>query len=433
RVRNCLTDLDKFRNRIEKVISMNHPFRQSNAAYEELRGMVGTAELDFVHIVAPPRSCSTALERALSNSPDIDMQINDPWSIYDSDRERQTYDYILKRITARRRPPSIRPFRVLVKSIADYIAPGEQWDRMTNLCAYTIFLVRQPLLSTESMMRIMAKEVPPNDGYAQRHGYTDWETLLSHVYHARDYTDLTELYEEFFPTEQPIHAAPEMQLPVLEHTPTYILRNLGYLSRDSYAQTKKYNSWTLLLRHLKKCPDSLHLCDDLLKANFACRILGWAALGQHFKRTDPRRRFVVDATMYRALPQLVLGRLLASMGLASSPAVISWGGSGKKFETDYGGTVPYYHKISTSTELHPPTEDPVSLERFPGFVRKELTCAGGAIQTYHKLLAESLKYFSRDQALTILDWRHEGISLAEFDPIFNDHYRAILKIPEQSH
>jgi hypothetical protein len=389
------------------------------ASYCDIYDLTQSGQLLLYHIVAPPRSSSTALERALSNSPDIDAQINDPWSLYDENREAQTYDFLARRIAELRARKAGTPLRILIKSIADYIAPGEQWDRMTGISAYTVFLIRQPLLSTESMMRMMVREATPDDAYAQHRGYWDWQDMVATVDRARDYRDYEELYRSLFLNEQPIHSRPEMQIPVLEFTPATVWADLGFTTADHYAAFKGYPSWRELLAQLTDNTALLAAHTDLLEANFRCRILGWTALQQHYRRMTPGSRFgVIDATVYRALPERVLVSMLTEMGLTASPEVLSWQVAGKSFETDYDGTVPYYDRVLHSTEVQPPTENPVTIDRFPGFVADAIDSADGFFTIYRNLLSDAVSRLSIEDTVALVDWRWDGRSIQDVDPMF---------------
>src|SRR5687767_5943247 len=130
------------------------------ASYEALEARVEADALRLVSIIAPPRSSSTALERLLLESPDADGQFNEPWSLLDSpERERHAYDVLLERVEALEAKTPRRPLTVVVKNIADYIPPGECFERWMALARLQLFLVRNPLLCIESLVNMVVQDV----------------------------------------------------------------------------------------------------------------------------------------------------------------------------------------------------------------------------------------------------------------------------------
>src|SRR5689334_5002192 len=250
--------------------------------YSQLIDWVKSGRLEIIFIISTPRSSSTALERALSNSPDIDIQINDPWSLYDDeDRELKTYQYILDKV----RPlvESKKKVRVLIKNVADYIPPGESWRRQLDLNKHTIFLVRNPLLALESLMQIMAKSISPEayvfpkvsmDEYAQQKGYGGWEDMQDQVIKSRNYLPLEDVYREYFPHEQQIHKSQIMRISVLGNLSENVIKDLGYSSLDDYARSKDYESWKSVLNDMENNPQKFDKIQDLLERIFLCRITG---------------------------------------------------------------------------------------------------------------------------------------------------------------
>ncbi|HSX35466.1 MAG TPA: hypothetical protein VLH84_00865 [Patescibacteria group bacterium] len=393
----------------------------SAAAYETLQKLTETGRLEIIHLVAPPRSSSTALERALSNSPDVTAQINDPWSLYDADREAQTYDYILSRVAAVL--PTEGLARVVIKDIADYIPPGSAWDAMTALVKHTIFLVREPLLAMESMMQIMAREIPEAEGeaYARSAGYDSWKVMQQAVSVERDYRPYEALYKDLFRKEQPIQQLPEMQVPVLVTTPITFIRRLGFASYDAYAVAKGFASWDALRDALlggKAAPD---VASDLLDENFRCRITGWTALWQHFSRMDDNASIdVVDATMFRALPASFLPGIFKQADLRFSTQVIDWKSSDKAFNPDYEGEVPYYDKVVQSAGIEPPTETPVPPDHFPQFIQESLVGDEGALQIYERFVHHIMSRMPQERRQALVEATVNGTPLRDIDPVFYD-------------
>lgn len=393
----------------------------SESAFDVLQQRVGTGQLQIVHLVAPPRSSSTALERALSLSPDVDAQINDPWSIYNENREAQTYAYILGRVDELPAKDS-QPVSVVIKDIADYIPPGEAWDRMTRLARHTIFLVRQPLLCLESMMRIMAREVPADEGeaYAHEFGYESWSKMQQTVNERRDYRSYDALYRELFRKDQPIHELAEMQVPVLVVSPQRLIMKLGFETHDTYAQAKGLASWNDLCQRLVAGDrEVLGSCKDLVDENFRSRITGWTALGQHIDRMgDDQSYDIVDATIFRAMPLAVLPDVFRSANLSFSAEVVDWKASDKRFEPDYDGDVPYYDKVIESIGIAPPNETSIDPDRLPEFIQETLYGEEGVLGMYERLLGRVLSRLPAERKDELRHMEFDGKPLSQIDPIF---------------
>ncbi len=401
----------------------------SETAYSQLSESIANGNLEIYHVIAPPRNSSTAVERALSNSPDIHAQINDPWCIYDTDREAQTYDYILRRFQDAQTQTRTNPIRIVIKDIADYIPPGDAWQRMTSIVRHTIFLIREPLLATESLMRIMAKEVPRDRGnaFAKRSGFASWQAMQNAVTEARDYRPYEELYQGLFRNEQPISDLPEMQLPVLATTPLSMFGQLGFATADKYASSKCYATWHDLIRDVTDYPDKLAGCQDLLDINFACRITGWTALSQHYAAMQPSDNFtVVDATMFRAAPEVMSQVVLRRADLKFASSVVNWSHSSKTFTSDYDGDIPYYDKVIQSIGIAPPTETTVPTDRFPAFIRASLEGEDGAFAIYRRYLKLAVEITPSETTAQILAATFDGKSLRDIDPVFYKELFALI-------
>jgi len=333
-------------------------------SYKNLLQQVGSGELRVISLLAPARSSSTALERALLESPGISLQINDPWALYDeAAREEKTYAYILDRIQENKKTPRT----ILIKNVADYIPPGECWERWCGIVDRHIFLIRNPLLTLQSLFRMMVRQ--PHqltingmtlDEYARAKGYAAWSQLQEHLASADDFSAFEDLYRALFINDQKIHREPVMYIPVL--------KSLGEGATPEQA--------------------------------FAYRISGWEALGQHFAHTQrviPAEKItVMDSTVFRAAPESAMRFLSARLGIDYASSMSAWSGTtAKTFTTDYDGETPYYARVTQSRKIEPPTEQSPALAAFPPFFQKHLTDKGGAFDIYRSLFAEIDKDFIR--------------------------------------
>jgi hypothetical protein len=407
------------------------PESKPGVDFVQLKEMVDAGQLKLIHIISTPRSSSTALERALYQSPNVDGQINDVWADYDSeDREGLVYRSILEKVRAiQQRTPQKNSVQVIVKSIADYIPPGLAFERMTDLAQNTVFLVRNPLLQMESMMRVMAEAVASDsvvvggvsmDEYARHKGYTDWLSMQSEVNQQKRYFEYEEIFAVSFPADQEIHQTVAMKLPILEILSEISVQELGFDTLDTYARVHNYLDWESLLVQVKRTPALLDDFHDVWRSVFACRITGWEALGQHVKVMERAGRpfEVVDSTTYRAQPANYLKSLAESLAIAFGEEILDWEASHKAFDPGDDEGVSYYQKVIDSSGVQPPTERPISLDHFPRFIQAHLLDRGGAFEVYVSLLNKLASQISQDKLSDLLATSVDGAELQAIDPVF---------------
>lgn len=372
----------------------------------------------LISLLAPARSSSTALERALSGSPDIQLQVNDPFAIYDeAAREEKTYEYILSRLDEHNGAVT-----ALVKNVADYIPPGDAWLRWRDLCDGHIFLIRNPLLTLHSLFKMMVRHGDPAelDSYARDTGYADGTALQHALAEGDDFSRHGNLYRMLFTRDQKIHRDPVMQIPVLLHMTEHVAVDAGYESLDALAQSVGDKDWNATKARIAKPGADLAGFDKVLARIFACRITGWEALYQHFAATPGA--IVMDSTMFRSAPESAMRSLSQSLGIRYADSMRTWDNTGgKNFTTDYDGDVPYYDRIVKSQRVDPPTEKPVPLDAFPPQFQHHLAGAGGCFDIYLRMMAKIDPAFAASFALT-------G-ELQTTDPVFAAACAAVFGKP----
>jgi hypothetical protein len=387
-------------------------------AYDELSDQVDAGQLRLISLLAPARSSSTALERAMLQSPSIHFQINDPFALYDTaEREEKTYEYIGERIEEFRLQHK-GPLTVLVKNIADYIPPGICWARWRDLCSHHIFLIRNPLLTLHSLFKMMVRHykgaqvaVEPlsMDEYARGKGFCHWAELQKKLSHGNDFAEYEELYRALFTRDQKIHHENVMRIPVLLHIPMQLALDAGYRSLDAFAATLGHSDWDATKQYLTTPNPRLAGFEKILDRVFACRITGWEALYQHFMQTT--NAFVMDSTMFRAAPGSVMRAIAQAACIEYADSMQAWGNKvAKRFSTDYDGEVPYYDRIVKSQGIDPPLEKPLALAAFPPLFRHHLTEREGCFDIYLRLLDRMATVFAASFTLSA--------ELAATDPVF---------------
>ena len=370
--------------------------------------------LRLISLLAPARSSSTALERALSGSPDIQLQVNDPFAIYDdAAREEKTYQYILDRLDGHDGKVT-----ALVKNVADYIPPGAAWLRWRDLCDGHIFLIRNPLLTMHSLFKMMVRhgDAAELDSYARDTGYADGAALQQSLAEGDDFSRQGALYGMLFTRDQKIHRDRVMQIPVLLHLSEETAQDAGYASLDALATSVGDKNWTATRERLQNPDASLAGFDSVLARIFACRITGWEALYQHFTATPDA--IVMDSTMFRSEPEPAMKSLSGSLGIRYTDSMRAWQDAGKAFTTDYDGDVPYYDRVVKSQRVDPPTEKPVPLDAFPPQFQHHLAGKGGCLDIYLRMMAKIDPAFVASFALT-------G-ELQTTDPVFATAFSTVF-------
>lgn len=391
---------------------------ETKTAYDELWEMVEAKELRLISLLAPARSSSTALERALLMSPGIDLQINDPFAIYDSaEREPKTYEYILGRIAEHRKTHK-GPVTALVKNVADYIPPGLAWENWRDLCSHHLFLIRNPLLTMHSLFKMMVKHYKPDqiavepqsmDEYAKAKGFKGWSELQKQLSEGDHFSAYEDLYRALFTRDQKIHHDDVMRIPALLYMPMQIALDAGFRSRDAFAASLGDRDWDATKQYLTTPNASLVGFEKILERIFACRITGWEALWQHLKITQ--NAAIMDSTMFRSAPDLAMRSICTALDIPFSDKMQAWGSdAAKPFTTDYDGEVPYYDRITKSQGIDLPLEKPPVLAAFPPTFRHHLAGREGCFDIYLRMLKRIDTAFAA--SFTLSD------SLKATDPVF---------------
>ncbi|NRO99392.1 hypothetical protein GWC77_26265 [Paraburkholderia sp. NMBU_R16] len=339
------------------------------SSYKTLRTMVNSGELSIISIIAPPRTSSTALERALIESPDISGQCNEPWSqphVTTIEQRRQiAYDKIFSRVSQIRSASAKFDRRhdiLVVKNIADFIPPGEFFIEWSSLARHQIFLVRDPACAIESELNIFFRDirtdgklfdgVTPNQ-YARTTGFKNWLALHRWAKDNRNYC----LYEA------PVN--------------TYFA-NADLTHRD---------------------PKLIRLVSALrpnLDANemFRFRILGWEALQEHLRecRTQASNYAVVESALFRSNPVAFLTGLCRILSITYTPRMIDWSiEKTKSFERGWDEHPDhfFYDQVLGSTGILPPQDSAPAIDRFPPCIQNFISRKDGANDIYREAIEDS--------------------------------------------
>lgn len=119
-----------------------------------LRELVRAGNLEITQILSPPRTLSTILEIALAQS--ADAQVHEPFRLIARKKDIALgYDTILAKVRELQQTHT-GPLRIVVKDIAESTPP--EWQAWMPLVQHFIFIVREPLLQTHSLVQVSARQ-----------------------------------------------------------------------------------------------------------------------------------------------------------------------------------------------------------------------------------------------------------------------------------
>jgi len=109
-------------------------------------------------LVAPPRSVSTGIAIALSQSPDVDLYIHEPFSndysnIPSASAGAKLIGEIIKNNNRNRYITPDNPITIVIKEISTHLRPLH-FHYLSQYSAAVIIIVRSPLLQLSSIARI---------------------------------------------------------------------------------------------------------------------------------------------------------------------------------------------------------------------------------------------------------------------------------------
>jgi len=120
----------------------------------------GTVEL--ISVIAVPRSISTALGRALNETPGNSVFVNEPFN-----RNNRSIEVASSKIVEliRRNPNTDTPLTVITKNMATYLEQAE-YEELEGVSKATIWSVRDPLVQIASLATRMANDIAVENGAA---------------------------------------------------------------------------------------------------------------------------------------------------------------------------------------------------------------------------------------------------------------------------
>jgi hypothetical protein len=394
----------------------------------------------IIGIISPPRVVSTAFEILLTESADIDGQINEPFhlslrtenSLLGSPEER-AYEDIYRRIQEVKEKTGKETVTLVMKEMAKNISPNGQMKRLSDILDKKIIIARNPLTSLESLIRRLSDLATKREDligfslneYAINFGYIDssgtdrhWDKMLEQVKRTKNYSPINKVIEEFFPNSNLYRFDENMQRAYLELIDDRIAIKSGFNSLNDYAQEKGYESWL----DMKTNQNDLGHYSEILDEAFSHRNAGWESIQEHLNLMDDNYVFV-DTTILRADPQRTLKEVTDYLDVEYSESMINGWSKSNKDNFDIGhkkrGSSPFIYKALNSTSLNLPDESPITLSSFPYYFHSYIRDV--AIPAYLDLLSDEKRVGVKGEEVisSLLESKvFESTKLKNRDPVF---------------
>lgn len=272
--------------------------------------------------------------------------------------------------------PSDTPMEttVVIKEMSQWIGIGQEYEKLFSLTeSPVIFLIRNPLLATESRIKKLIQTLDLREKpavqetllnyYATTQGYKDWEAFNeTHKDTPDDLVD-NEFVLQFRNSTDGSRT---------EGTPSLQTQLLDY-----FAQSKGHEDWRDMIKEVFANRDYKKFYELLWDERiYGVAGTGWEALAEQVKYLDSQDKslFIVDSTDFRLEPETIVPALCREWELPFSEDMIVWDNKG--LEVNTGQTKPHqviwYDRLQTSTGIEAPSEISPVLEDFPDFIAEHL-------------------------------------------------------------
>jgi hypothetical protein len=364
---------------------------------QRLRNLVREGKLEITQILSPPRSMSTILEIALAQS--ADAQVHEPFRVMAGKKDVvQACDTILAKVRELSRT-NTGPHRIVVKDIAEF-TPLE-WQAWMPLVQHFVFIVREPLLQTHSLMQVSAR-------YAlSRHlprqiAKTVWRALR-----AGCPTSLVGLAEQ---------QAHNLLHPVF-----------GCRARPDAEQMR---------RALPAIQQSVFTLND---NSYRILISTMNAVEEHVRTLPTKTLVVLEGLGLKMAPARTLERITTTFGWSGTPATPWTEGVGNRFYDRYpiggvdenGVTNSLWHRRAALSHridpIDPQQDAPPTLRWFPALLQDQI-CRQG-LPTYMRILMHPkvVSLPTAEELVAPLSGITSGARLEDINPVATYATAATLK------
>lgn len=374
-----------------------------DVSYQALLSRVRKQQLRLLLILSPPRTGSTALEKALCQRFQADAQLNEPAAQFLAGEARvsETFKTIHRaveeleaRVDTSRGSLTHQPFVVVVKAISQQIGPAEEWRAWQHLFEKKLVLVRHPSLALESLlpmtlglveMLLGRAEAQPERWLSPHHASllpaaatASWQGLVEHLKRSRDFRCLeSERLRSFWCESNSMFGTRGLQTDVWMHQTQRCRMNRTLDEIAAHAGTPASRLSTLPADFLRP---------------FADRHFGWSALRDLWEGIHPSDSSVavLDFTSLQLNPEALLEKLGRFFGLGpctSGPAraPLQTTAYDAREAALPGITHLLFGNAKEQDTILPPQKTSLPSEFFPLFLQEQLE---DATRVYNHLLAD---------------------------------------------
>ncbi|MDQ3098816.1 MAG: hypothetical protein M3Q44_03650 [bacterium] len=353
---------------------------ENSTYYQLLKGLVDTGVLDIKLVLSPPRAGSTLMETSFSKNPAIDAQIHEPFIALRKGKAEDAYKMIYEGVKPTiDAADSSKQTHVVIKEMSHWLETNNEHKRFFPLVeSPPIFLIRNPLLNTESRVKKilqtldLREKAPVQETllnyYAKTKGVESWAAMLASYAEVPDHTvddEAVRLYRN------------NQRLADLPEDPDIQPFPLQRWLLDYYAISNGHDRWKVMLknefdnRNYKAFGDILR--DERI---YGVEGAGWRATADNMKYLEDQGKhpITVDSTDYRINPEVIVPSLCEKWDIPYTEDMINWGDSNTAVNT--GQTKPHqsiwYDRLQKSKGIEPPIEISPILEDFPDFIAEHL-------------------------------------------------------------
>lgn len=383
--------------------------------FEELSKLTHNGNLRLLFIISPPRTGSTLLETSLSHSPSVRASSHEPFIHvgYSELDPELGYKAILDS-TKQIVPSDKGPQAVIVKDMASWVTFHDEHERLFSLTNDPVlFLIRNPLLATESRIRKVVRAISLTPRASTQQSVIE---ILTRGLGKADLSAELGLHQAELENAYSIP-----NLSVQEILLSYYASRLGYPSWEEFvANAFDRQDYTLLAEVL-----------NFDTHRFSPQTSGWQALQQlvRFMENSNRPYSVVDSTELRLDPEGVSRQICSQLDIEYHEKMTNWNekpreiGSGQKRPQD----LIWYDTLMDSRGIKPPVEVLPRLRDFPREVREQL--AKVDLPVYAETFKNQHRIRGRQEAIFRqfpIDASESAVSILDVDPIFSSLQNPLL-------
>ncbi|NES19019.1 MAG: hypothetical protein F6K41_08835 [Symploca sp. SIO3E6] len=384
--------------------------RMTVCYYEMVKSCVEHGDLKIICIISPARVGSTFFMNVLAQSPSVHGFINQPFHltysypyVFPGNREEIAYQRIWETYQQVRKLHYPKTITLVLKCMARNLGIGQQIRRFIQLIEKSIILIRNPLLSIDSLlkMQVISIEDMPEasqhnfDNYALQQGVMDqtghghhWRVLRDLVLETKNYRLITDL----------------------------LIETLAFIELNQY-------EIDMLNDYQYRFNDD----DGSFNHVFALNWTGWDNMAAIYERymSSSMNYLVVDSTILRAIPEKVSREVSHALNIRYSPQMLNnWKVVKEKImdntilKTSWMKSC--YNTVTNSSGVKLPKEAPIPINLFPYIYQQHIL--NTAYPSYFALLKthHTIRPRSHEEMQVLLNTTvtEDGKLLKQVDPIF---------------